>query len=1107
MKVETKKKTAPRKNSLPLAHSKPQGVEDTRGAVRLSEEAPSFRTKKPRTVKMRQISRTEKAVKYANTLFTSFRKTNHPSPARALLWQRKMPVAMLLIIGLLAPSVPFQTKITLAAATNLIQNPSAETGTATPTSWTKGKWGTNTATFKYPAPGIDGAKSMRIDMTAYTTGDAKWVFANVPVKPGTKYVFSDSYLSNVATEADIQYNMTAGTKKFSLLGTYPASTSTSTKQFTFTPAAGTASVTIFHLISKVGYLVTDNYSLTEFATTTPPIGDTTAPIVAITAPTNGMSLFGTSTIAATATDTIGVTGVQFILDGTNLGSEDLTSPYTQLLDTSTLAAGNHDLFATAHDAAGNIATSSVVSFIVPPNDNGGGGGGDNILPTTAITAPIEGSTQSGTITVSINAADNIGVAGVKLLVDDVVTGAEDTVAPYSISWNTENSINGSHTLTAIARDASNNVATSAPVAVTTSNPVADTIPPDVHLIWPLAGTAVATTTPLLFGATDDAGVAGVTFLVDGIPVGSEDTVAPYEFLWNTNAYTNDSHIISASARDTLGNIGTSTGVSLTVNNIVLPPNLIPNSLLETVGVNGDPENWLRGGWGSNTSVFTYPTIGLDDGKAATIEITNYVNGDAKWYFADVPVTGGKTYSFTDSYKSNVSTEIVAQFQTPTGIQYQYIDTVPASAEWKTETFNIVVPATATALSVFHSIAANGSLSVDNFSLILGATPISPLNQFTRGLVSFSFDDGWITQYDDAFPILTAAGFKGTFYIITQETLRANPVEQITNASLDTLGANGDPLNWFRGGWGTNTVAFTYPEPGQSGGNAAKIVVSNYTDGDAKWYFGDTPVLQNEKYIFSDSYRSDATSVITLRYTYQDNSIQYVDIATLPSSGGTWKNLTQTLTIPANVVSMTAFHLLRENGSLTVDNYSLTMISIYINQAQMLQIENGSHEIGGHTQTHVSLSGNLEGGVIVTPEQANAEIVGSKTDLFGMGITSLTTMAYPYGDYNESVKTMAKNAGYLAARSVDRGFNMKNTDKYALKIQQMDRTTTMTDIQSWVTQAVADKSWLVLMFHQEDDNPAHDLGVTVEFLQQIVDYVKTADVDVVTVQQGVAQMNP
>jgi hypothetical protein len=72
---------------------------------------------------------------------------------------------------------------------------------------------------------------------------------------------------------------------------------------------------------------------------------------------------------------------------------------------------------------------------------------------------------------------------------------------------------------------------------------------------------------------------------------------------------------------------------------------------------------------------------------------------------------------------------------------------------------------------------------------------------------------------------------------------------------------------------------------------------------------------------------------------------------------------------------------------------------------------------------------------------------------------------------------------------------------------MDRTTTMSDVQHWVAEAATTKTWLILMFHQEDENIAHDLGVTPEFLQQIVDYVHTANVDVVTVKEGVAQMNP
>ena len=43
----------------------------------------------------------------------------------------------------------------------------------------------------------------------------------------------------------------------------------------------------------------------------------------------------------------------------------------------------------------------------------GGGGSDTTPPTASITAPANGATVSGTITVSANASDDVGVAGVQ----------------------------------------------------------------------------------------------------------------------------------------------------------------------------------------------------------------------------------------------------------------------------------------------------------------------------------------------------------------------------------------------------------------------------------------------------------------------------------------------------------------------------------------------------------------------------------------------------------------------------------------------------------------------------------------------------------------------
>jgi len=94
---------------------------------------------------------------------------------------------------------------------------------------------------------------------------------------------------------------------------------------------------------------------------------------------------------------------------------------------------------------------------------------DVVPPSISLTAPASGGTVSGATTISAAASDNVGVAGVQFIIDGAFFGPELTAAPYSIAWNTANAANGAHTLTAMARDASGNVTTSAPVTVTVAN--------------------------------------------------------------------------------------------------------------------------------------------------------------------------------------------------------------------------------------------------------------------------------------------------------------------------------------------------------------------------------------------------------------------------------------------------------------------------------------------------------------------------------------------------------------------------------------------------------------------------------------------------------------
>jgi hypothetical protein len=90
----------------------------------------------------------------------------------------------------------------------------------------------------------------------------------------------------------------------------------------------------------------------------------TPPTVSITSPASGATVSGTITASATASDNVGVTSVQFQVDGANTGAQLTAAPYALSLDTTKLSNASHVLTAVASDAAGNHTTSSPVTIIV-----------------------------------------------------------------------------------------------------------------------------------------------------------------------------------------------------------------------------------------------------------------------------------------------------------------------------------------------------------------------------------------------------------------------------------------------------------------------------------------------------------------------------------------------------------------------------------------------------------------------------------------------------------------------------------------------------------------------------------------------------------------------
>ena len=304
--------------------------------------------------------------------------------------------------------------------------------------------------------------------------------------------------------------------------------------------------------------------------------DTTAATVTLTAPGSRGHGQRNGDGQCDCGRTIEVASVRFQLDGVNLGAEVTTAPYELAWDTTTVANGAHTLTAVARDAAGQETTASAVSVTVA-NDTTA----PTVTMTVTITSPAAASTVSGTVTVTATATDDIGVAGVQFLLDGAPLGEEDTTAPYELAWDTVPVASGAHSLTAVARDAAGHLATSVAVSVTVTN---DTTAPTVTVTSPAAASSVSATVTVTATAADDVGVAGVQFLLDGVPLGAEDTAAPYELAWDTAPVANGAHTLTAVARDAAGQQTTSAAVSVTVANDTTAPTVTVTSPAAASGV-------------------------------------------------------------------------------------------------------------------------------------------------------------------------------------------------------------------------------------------------------------------------------------------------------------------------------------------------------------------------------------------------------------------------------------------------------------------------------------------------------------------------------------------
>ena len=368
---------------------------------------------------------------------------------------------------------------------------------------------------------------------------------NVQASTPTTTGFLVSWATNVAANSSIDYGKTAS---------YGSSTTVDPVMVTSHQAALTnlSIGTLYHF--RVRSTDASNGSALSGDMTFATAGDTTAPTVTITSPATNATLSGIVNVNVTASDNIGVKSVQLKIDNANSGAAVTVAPYIIAVNTSSLSNGNHILTAVASDAAGNSTTSAQVAVKVSNTTT------DTTPPTVSMTAPVNAATVKGTISVTANASDNVGVASVQFQLDGANFGSLDTASPYSVSWNTTTSSNGSHVLRAVAKDAAGNSTTSATVTVTVSNGTPDTTPPSVP--GGLTATAVSSSQISLSwtASTDNVGVTGYNVFRGGTKIGT----SPSASYLDGGLTASTSYTYAVSAFDAAGNTSAqSTGASAT----------------------------------------------------------------------------------------------------------------------------------------------------------------------------------------------------------------------------------------------------------------------------------------------------------------------------------------------------------------------------------------------------------------------------------------------------------------------------------------------------------------------------------------------------------------
>ncbi|MEM7286785.1 MAG: polysaccharide deacetylase family protein [Actinomycetota bacterium] len=428
-----------------------------------------------------------------------------------------------------------------------------------------------------------------------------------------------------------------------------------------------------------------------------------------------------------------------------------------------------------------------------------------------------------------------------------------------------------------------------------------------------------------------------------------------------------------------------------------------------------------------------------------------------------------------------------------------------------------------ALAIVAIVLASWALIRDGDGLTSDATSDpSPQSQVDRA--------------DDAIPATPAAPTLPPLATPTPEPTVLVPTDDLTGG-IDfeievATSLFGDPSAeqpdtdgsaWNRDAFGDLTAAFSVTDQARSGSQALRVDVTDHVSGDAKWFPDPIGVEPGGFYEFSHHYTADVDTEVWL-VRYDTSGAPAFDLLEVVPRAGDWRRFGTEFLVPAETVAVTIFHVLKQDGTLVVDDYALgrvdeplgfarglatiTFDDTWTNDGRTLftlaehgfivdlfvatdivaletadgidrvrQFLDAGHGVGSHSVTHRDLT-------TLTTADLEAELVDSIdaiADTFGREVTAF---ASPFGVYNTPVLDQIARR-YDLHRTTNAGFNTPtNLDPLRIKVQNVRDTTAATEVEAWAEAALARGWWLVLVYHDVTDDPGPFDTTPEEFARQM-----------------------